>query len=56
MSLANIILIFVYTKPNLQPPITTVAQALEYKTKLRTIEPGVNYLMSLYVSTSTTTD
>lgn len=39
-------------QPNLQPPITTVAQALEYKAKLQAIEPNVTYLMSLYLNIS----
>ncbi|KAK2749877.1 hypothetical protein FQN57_005293 [Myotisia sp. PD_48] len=39
----------VYVMPNLQPPITTVAQALAYKSKLQAIEPNVQYLMSLYL-------
>jgi dihydroorotase len=37
------------SKPNLVPPITTVAHALEYKKKLEALEPKVNYLMSLYL-------
>lgn len=37
------------SQPNLTPPITTVAAALEYKSQLQAIEPNVNYLMSLYV-------
>ncbi|KAL9614143.1 MAG: hypothetical protein Q9167_001353 [Letrouitia subvulpina] len=40
--------------PNLQPPITAVAQALEYNFRLRSIEPRVNYLMSLYLHPSVT--
>lgn len=39
-----------FQRPNLQPPITTVAQALEYKSRLQASEPQVQYLMSLYVS------
>ncbi|TRX98777.1 hypothetical protein FHL15_000119 [Xylaria flabelliformis] len=38
----------VFVMPNLQPPITSVAAALEYKSLLQAIEPRVNYLMSLY--------
>jgi hypothetical protein len=37
-------------QPNLQPPITSVSQALEYKARLEAIEPNVKFLMSLYVS------
>ncbi|KIY02657.1 uncharacterized protein Z520_01122 [Fonsecaea multimorphosa CBS 102226] len=44
----------VFVMPNLQPPITSVAQALEYKSSLRSIEPRVNYLMSLYLHPSIT--
>jgi len=36
-------------QPNLQPPITSVAQALEYKHRLHSIEPSVQYLMALFV-------
>ncbi|KAL1881472.1 hypothetical protein VTK73DRAFT_3534 [Phialemonium thermophilum] len=44
----------VYVMPNLQPPITTVAQALEYRSQLQSLEPGVQYLMSLYLHPSVT--
>jgi len=44
----------VFVMPNLQPPITTVAQALETKAQLQAIEPNVNYLMSLYLHPSVT--
>ncbi|RVX66429.1 hypothetical protein B0A52_09659 [Exophiala mesophila] len=44
----------VFVMPNLQPPITTVAQALEYKALLQAIEPNVHYLMSLYLHPSIT--
>ena len=40
----------VFVMPNLQPPITTVAQALEYHSRLQSIEPKVQFLMSLYLS------
>ncbi|KAL7621165.1 dihydroorotase [Parahypoxylon ruwenzoriense] len=40
--------------PNLQPPITSVAQALEYKAGLQAIEPRVQYLMSLFLHPSVT--
>jgi dihydroorotase len=39
-------------QPNLEPPITTVAQALEYRSRLQSIEPNVQYLMSLYLHIS----
>lgn len=41
-------------QPNLQPPVTTVVQALEYRSKLQEIEPNVHYLMSLYLHDSIT--
>ena len=40
--------------PNLQPPITSVAQALSYQSRLQSIEPRVHYLMSLYLHPSVT--
>ncbi|KZP12089.1 Dihydroorotase [Athelia psychrophila] len=39
-----------YVMPNLKPPITTVSQALEYKSTLESIDPSVDYLMTLYLS------
>ncbi|KAF2157007.1 Dihydroorotase [Myriangium duriaei CBS 260.36] len=39
----------VYVMPNLVPPITTVAHALDYKRRLEAIEPNVTFLMSLYL-------
>ncbi|EAT89771.2 hypothetical protein SNOG_03040 [Parastagonospora nodorum SN15] len=44
----------VYVMPNLVPPITTVKQCLEYRDRLRAIEPNVDYLMSLYLHESIT--
>lgn len=44
----------VFVMPNLVPPVTSVAQALEYKAQLQAIEPNVNYLMSLYLNQSVT--
>lgn len=41
-------------QPNLTPPITTVAAALDYKSQLEAVEPKVHYLMSLYVRRNTT--
>ncbi|KAI2626179.1 dihydroorotase [Xylaria nigripes] len=46
----------VFVMPNLQPPVTSVAAALEYKSRLQAIEPEVNYLMSLYLHPSITPD
>ncbi|KAF2797720.1 Dihydroorotase [Melanomma pulvis-pyrius CBS 109.77] len=46
----------VYVMPNLVPPITTVEQCLEYRARLRAIEPSVDYLMSLYLHESLTPD
>ncbi|KAI6601115.1 hypothetical protein MCOR12_004423 [Pyricularia oryzae] len=42
----------VFVMPNLQPPVTTVTQALEYKSKLQALDPEVTYLMSLYLHPS----
>ncbi|KAH7118856.1 hypothetical protein B0J11DRAFT_535420 [Dendryphion nanum] len=44
----------VYVMPNLVPPITTVQQCLEYRDRLKAIEPNVDYLMSLYLHESIT--
>ncbi len=44
----------VFVMPNLQPPITSVAQALEYKTRLQAIDGEVQYLMSLFLHPSVT--
>ncbi|PFH60898.1 hypothetical protein XA68_10143 [Ophiocordyceps unilateralis] len=44
----------VFVMPNLQPPITSVAQALEYRDRLRAVEPNVRYLMSLFLHPSIT--
>ncbi|KAJ4303738.1 dihydroorotase [Kalmusia sp. IMI 367209] len=42
------------SQPNLVPPITTVQQCLEYRDRLKAIEPNVDYLMSLYLHESIT--
>ena len=42
--------------PNLVPPITTVKQALDYRDKLRALEPNVEFLMTLYLHESMTVD
>ncbi|KAL6716716.1 dihydroorotase [Lecanora helva] len=44
----------VYVMPNLQPPITTVAQALDYHGKLAKLAPDVTFLMSLFLHPSLT--
>jgi len=46
----------VYVMPNLQPPVTTVKRALDYKKELETIEPDVQFLMSMYLHESMTPD
>ncbi|KAF8529002.1 Dihydroorotase [Hysterangium stoloniferum] len=45
-----------YVMPNLKPPITTTAQALAYKKELEAIDPGIDYLMTLYLSPDITPD
>ena len=40
--------------PNLVPPITSVKHALEYRSKLQSLEPNVEFLMSLYLNESIT--
>ena len=42
--------------PNLVPPITTVKQALDYRSKLQALEPNVDFLMSLYLHESMTVE
>ena len=42
------------SKPNLQPPITTVAAALSYRDRLQSFAPDVTLLMTLYLDKSTT--
>lgn len=44
----------VMVMPNLVPPITTVAHALEYQKSLQALEPNVRFLMSLYLHESIT--
>lgn len=41
-------------QPNLDPPVTTVQHALEYRSRLEALEPRMKYLMSLYLHKSTT--
>lgn len=45
-----------YVMPNLVPPITSVAQALEYRSQLQKLEPNVTFLMTLYLSPEVTPD
>lgn len=45
-----------YVMPNLVPPVTTVAAALDYKSRLQAIDPTVTYLMTLYLHPSVTPD
>ncbi len=42
--------------PNLVPPITTVKQALNYRSQLQAIEPNVEFLMTLYLHESMTAE
>ena len=42
--------------PNLVPPITTVKQAVEYRSKLQALAPNVEFLMSLYLHESMTAE
>ncbi|GAM82228.1 hypothetical protein ANO11243_002070 [Dothideomycetidae sp. 11243] len=46
----------VFVMPNLVPPITTVAHALDYKRRLESVEPNVTFLMSLYLHPDITRD
>ncbi|KXS10734.1 Dihydroorotase [Gonapodya prolifera JEL478] len=42
--------------PNLRPPITTTAQAISYKKDLEKLAPGVQFLMTLYLTPELTVD
>lgn len=42
--------------PNLVPPITTTKQALDHRSKLQTLEPNVDFLISLYLNESITVE
>jgi dihydroorotase len=46
----------VLVMPNLQPLITTPQQAICYRQSLQKIDPNVDYLMTLYLSTDLTVD
>ena len=41
---------------NLIPPVTTVKQALDYRSRLKALEPNVEFLMSLYLHESMTAE
>ncbi|KAJ3301777.1 hypothetical protein HDU93_006800, partial [Gonapodya sp. JEL0774] len=42
--------------PNLRPPITTTDMALSYKKDLEALAPGVEFLMSLYLTPELTAE
>lgn len=44
----------VYVMPNLVPPVTSVAMAIEYRRKLQALEPDVTFLMSLFLCSEVT--
>lgn len=43
-------------QPNLSPPIATTEQAIAYHAELQALEPGVDFLMTLFLSPSLTVD
>ena len=43
-----------FFQPNLQPPIITVRQALDYQSKLEALAPNVTFLMTLFLHPSLT--
>lgn len=45
-----------YVMPNLVPPITTVQQAMDYKSRLQAIDSSINYMMTLYLHKDITPD
>ena len=45
-----------YVMPNLQPPLTEVAQARRYHDTLTRLAPGVRFLMSLFLTSNMTTE
>ncbi|KAI9094993.1 hypothetical protein DFS34DRAFT_628054 [Phlyctochytrium arcticum] len=45
-----------YVMPNLKPPVTTTARALEYKQELEALAPDVTFLMTLYLCPELTPD
>ncbi|KAF2835890.1 Metallo-dependent hydrolase [Patellaria atrata CBS 101060] len=44
----------VYVMPNLNPPITTVEQALAYRVRLQSLAPDITFLMTLFLHATTT--
>ncbi|KAL8766933.1 MAG: hypothetical protein Q9209_006414 [Squamulea sp. 1 TL-2023] len=46
----------VYVMPNLQPPVTTVSQAVKLHQELTRIAPKVKFLMTLYLHQTVTAD
>ena len=42
--------------PNTRPPVTTVADAIAYRESLNAIDPGIEYLMTLYLTPALTPD
>lgn len=46
----------IFVMPNLEKPIVSVTQALEYYKKLSQLAPNVRFLMSLYLHPDVTTD
>lgn len=46
----------VLVMPNTKPSITTCKQALEYRNLLLSLEPNVDYLMTLYLSDAISVD
>lgn len=46
----------IFVMPNLEKPIVSVTQALEYHEKLSRLAPNVRFLMSLYLHPDVTTD
>ena len=46
----------IFVMPNLEKPIVSVTQALEYQKKLSRLAPNVRFLMSLYLHPDVTTD
>ena len=46
----------IFVMPNLEKPIVSVAQALEYHEKLSRLAPNVRFLMSLYLHPNVTTE
>ena len=43
-----------YVMPNLNPPICTTEEALDYKSKLEQLNPNIEFLMTLYLNPNLT--